>query len=103
VDINYNISGPILSGCYQVKDNLPSGLRAVSNPSKYVSDKDLWYVYQNTGQTISFCATKANNKTIKYYARVVSKGGFLADPAIIQHQKAQNVINFTPAQTVNIH
>ena len=102
ITINYDISGPIQSGCYQVTDHLPSGLRAVTNPARFVSERDTWYLYQNTGQTISFCVRKEFTKPIKYFARVIAKGEYLAEPATIQHQKAKDRLNFTSSQIIKI-
>ena len=102
ITINYDIKGPVKSGCYQVRDHLPSGLRAVTNPTLYVNEKDIWYVYQNTGQTISFCVRTGSGKPIKYFARVAAKGSYVAEPAIIQHQKVKSSLNFTSQSTIEI-
>ncbi len=102
VTINYDIKGPVESGCYQVRDHLPSGLRAVTNPTLYVNEKDIWYVYQNTGQTISFCIRTGFGKSIKYFARVAAKGNYVAEPAIIQHQKVKSSLNYTTQSTIKI-
>jgi hypothetical protein len=37
-----------------------------------------------------------------YYARVISRGNYLAEPAIIQSQEAPESINITPAETIEI-
>lgn len=102
ITLNYDIKGPVESGCYQVRDHLPSGLRAVTNPALYVNEKDIWYVYQNTGQTISFCVRTGSDKPIKYFARVVAKGSYVAEPAIIQHQKVKSSLNFTSQSKIEI-
>jgi hypothetical protein len=103
VTINYTLPNKSFTGCYQVKDNLPTGLRAVNNVPEYRNEKDVWYVYENSGQTVSFCVTKYYTSPIKYFARVVSKGEYIAEPSIIQNPKAVSIINYTSPQTVHIN
>lgn len=79
-----------IPGAYQVVDYLPSGLRAIENNSVY---SDSYYSYGNArrlyptsvdGQKVTFVIYNSNTLPMYYYARVVSKGTYKAEPAIMQ-------------------
>jgi hypothetical protein len=105
ITIDWSVSPAALDGCYQVSDLLPSGLRPVTRLRNWDLVSFQWYPYAVRGQRVSFCVSKdamAHYLPIVYYARVVNKGTFLAEPAIIQSQKAPESINLTPAQTIEV-
>ncbi len=106
VTLHWDLSPAALDSCYQVSDLLPSGLRPVTRFHHWDTVGVLeMYPYAVLGQRVSFCihkGMKAFYRPIVYYARVVSKGTYLAEPAIIQSQKAPESINITPAETIEI-
>jgi len=110
VTLTWSLTSQAVSGCYQVSDLVPSGMRPVMRPYAwdiqglpgYLSD---WtYPYAVEGQRISFCvyASDPYKRPIVYYARVLGKGMYTAEPAIMQSQKAPESIAITPAETVEI-
>jgi len=104
VTINYGFGQKALDGCYQVTDFLPSGLRIVQKPYTHgIRDDKLWYAYDIENQKISFCVGQYYSDPIRYYARVVSKGEFVSENAIIQSLKSTDSLNLTPAGQVDIN
>lgn len=91
-------------GCYQVSDLLPSGLKPITSVYSLGLDyQNIWYPYEINGQKISFCIGKGNkDKTINYYARVVTAGDYKAESALIQSLISPSVYNLSPAGTVLI-
>ncbi len=91
-------------GCYQVTDLLPSGLKPIASVYSYGLDTgNIWYPYEINGQRVSFCVGKGDeNKTINYYARVISAGKFRAESALIQSLISPSVFNLSPAGSVSI-
>ncbi|MEI6728426.1 MAG: alpha-2-macroglobulin family protein [bacterium] len=97
VELNYKIPNTKNTGCVQVTDYLPSGLRAINPQSfgqTYSNDTKLWYPYSIDNNKISFCINSNNKGPIKYLARVTSKGEFKAEATIIQNLEATSQINF---------
>jgi len=105
VTLNYNFGQKVLDGCYQVTDFIPSGMRIVNRSytrTGLYSDSS-WYPYEIKGQKVSFCTSKGNLlKPIKYYARVVSKGEYKAENAIIQSLQSIDSFNISDLQKVKI-
>jgi uncharacterized protein YfaS (alpha-2-macroglobulin family) len=94
-------------GCYRVTDALPSGLKVLTATPWAFSDFDwnenaIWYPYAITGQKVNFCVTKDMKKPIVYSARVVNKGVFTAEGAVIQSEKDPDSTAVSATQTVNI-
>jgi hypothetical protein len=106
VMLDWDIGTAALDGCYQLSDLLPSGLRPVTRFRHWDTvGFQPAYPYAVQGQRVSFCVDKgmkAFYRPIAYFARVVSRGTYLAEPAIIQSQKAPESISITPAETVEI-
>jgi alpha-2-macroglobulin len=88
VQLNYKLGDTPANGCYTISDYLPSGLKPSTQVPNYLSlpdDKNTTYYPSDIdGQKVSFCVTKDTKGAINYYARVISKGEFTADSAIIQ-------------------
>ncbi len=98
VRLNPQFSGNALNGAYQIVDYLPSGLRPIDQESgRYYSNYDSRiYPTEINDQKITFVFDKGmplpttgmlgqtTNKPIYYYARVVSKGIYKAEPALLQ-------------------
>lgn len=114
VRLDPNISQSAIDGQYQVVDYLPSGLKPITRyyerglPSGTYCD-GIWYpsiiednvVYFNIWKEFSAYGG-CPNKTINYYARVVSKGQFKVNPAAIQSLKNLESINISAEQQVII-
>jgi alpha-2-macroglobulin len=75
-----------LNGYYQIIDYLPSGLRPIDQESrKYYSSYDSRiYPTEIKDQKVTFLIDKNVTMPIYYYARVVSKGTYKAEPALLQ-------------------
>ncbi len=104
VTLSYELGAKAEDGCYQVSDLLPSGLRPVTDLwAGGVTDIDVSYPYAVDGQRVSFCAFRqGRQKPIVYYARVIGKGEYTAEPAVIQSQQTPESINFTESMLVEI-
>jgi len=98
------------SGCHEVTDLLPSGLRAVTNErmiyaDEYAEDEGgTRFPYAVEGQRVSFCVSTddPDRAPIVYYARAVSTGQFVAEPAVIQSQRVPGNIAFSQPVAVAI-
>ncbi|MCL5411573.1 MAG: Ig-like domain-containing protein [Patescibacteria group bacterium] len=103
VTLNYGFEYPV-TGCYQISDLLPAGLKFVGKPySRGVETDDNWYPYEVTGQKVNFCVNEYyHNHPIVYYGRVVSKGDFKAEGATIRPPKDLGNLNITESKQVKI-
>jgi hypothetical protein len=104
VVIDYGFGSKALSGCHQITDWLPSGLKIISRPySRGIEGESVWYPYEITNQRASFCVYQSENyRPVAYYARVISTGEYHAESAIIQSLKSVDSFNFSSPQTVTI-
>jgi hypothetical protein len=106
VTIRYSLGATPFDGCYQVTDYLPSGLRLITQPYRRgIQDTNLylWYPYVVEGQKVSFCVTRdPMSKPIVYYARVVSRGEYQVEPAVIQSLRSFEIANLSEPATVTI-
>lgn len=104
VQLTYKLGQKAFDGCYQVTDYLPSGLRPIANlSSRGIKDSEVWYPYEVNGQKVSFCTyRKSRQEPIIYYARVISKGKYLGESAIIQSQKSPTDLNLSQQTEVSI-
>jgi hypothetical protein len=85
-----------LEGAYQVVDYLPSGLRAATNIQSFPFREDGNYPYYPSSiedQKVTFVVWSNFSKKFFYYARVVSKGDYKAEPVIIQSLKSTEILN----------
>lgn len=75
-----------LSGAYQIVDHLPSGLKPFDTTLNYYQEGYGQRIYPSeiNNQDVTFILDKNNKTPIYYYARVVSKGEYKAEPAILQ-------------------
>jgi hypothetical protein len=108
VRLDYEIGPQALDGCYQISDLTPSGLRPISS----ARDPRIWGApdvngnrlspYLVDGQRVSFCAGRIYNAYYPavYYARVVTPGEYVAEPAIIQSQQSAESFSLTGVETV---
>ena len=93
VRLDYLLGPEAEDGCYQLTDILPSGLVPVSQPRSafgyYYPDQDIVYPYAVAGQRVSFCVYRSDqDKTLSYLARVITKGRYVAEPALIEAMTA---------------
>jgi len=106
VTIRYSLGATPFEGCYQVTDYLPSGLRLITQPYRrgiQVQDTNLWYPYAVEGQKVSFCVTRdPMSNPIVYYARVISRGEYQAEPAVVQSLRSFEIANLSEPTTVTI-
>lgn len=75
-----------LDGSYQIVDYLPSGLRPLSQEynSYYGNGSERVYPAEINDQKVTFIVGKNITLPVYYYARVVSKGVYKAEPAMLQ-------------------
>lgn len=81
-----------VTGCYQVSDLLPSGLRPVTARylfGAYYTEvgSDLTFPYAIEGQRVSFCVWPDADgavRPLRYLARAFAPGRYAAEPAVIQ-------------------
>lgn len=82
-------------GCYVVRDHLPGGWQAVvgwgAEQAYRLSDESSnWYPLLVEDGTVSFVSCKytgTQDRTIRYTARVVSRGSYTAEAPVIQHEQ----------------
>jgi len=89
-----------LPGLYWVIDYLPSGLRAVTeiNSEQFRYESCLYRPIIIEEQKITFLTWNPSYRlcsSIYYYARVINKGTFKAEPAIIQSSKNLDDLNIS--------
>jgi len=95
-----------LEGAYQIIDYLPSGLRAVTNlqSAPFNSSYSGYQYYPSNieDQKVTFVIWKNYPKPFFYYARVVSKGKYKAEPALIQSLKSLESMNISKEASITI-
>ena len=97
VELSYKLPKTKNTGCVQITDYLPSGLRVITPQSfgeAYNFETKLWYPYFVDNQMVSFCVNANNSGPIRYLARVVNKGEFKAEAPLIQNTEATGETNF---------
>jgi len=114
VRLDPNIAQSAIDGSYQVIDYLPSGLRPITRvyekgllggsecdpiwyPAKIIDNSIYFNIYKEFDKT-----KNCSNRTVNYYARVVSKGSYKVNPAIIQSLKDLNSLNLSPSGSIEI-
>lgn len=112
VRLDPNIAASAIDGAYQVIDYLPSGLKPVTRIyeqglSVETECDPIWYPTKIIDNIVYFRIDKGFegrcvNKTINYYARVVSRGSFTANPAIIQSLKDLESLNISSRDIIEI-
>jgi hypothetical protein len=96
ISITYKLGPQAVDGCYQVSDLLPSGLKPITREYEWGITGTTSYPYAIEGQRVSFCVYKQGRQwPLIYYARVIGKGTYVVEPAVIQSQKAPESINLT--------
>jgi uncharacterized protein YfaS (alpha-2-macroglobulin family) len=105
VVITWDAGKQALDGAYQITDFLPSGLKPIDNPSSMgvnPGSNEISYT-ESDGQKVTFYVGKDyKDKTLTYYARVISPGTYKAESAIIQSVSSKESMNFSDTGTIVI-
>ena len=96
-----------LKGRYQVIDHLPSGLRAVTRLNVIQSKEGdcVRYPARIEDQTVTFLDWNpkfGSCSALSYYARVVTKGEYEAEPVLIQSAKSSQSLNVSAPDRISI-
>lgn len=104
VRLNPHFGANALKGSYQIVDYLPSGLRPIDQESsRYYSSYDSRvYPTEINDQKVTFVVGKDVNLPIYYQARVVSKGTYKAEPALLQSLKSLDSVTISNEDTITI-
>lgn len=105
IDLASSFAPNSLEGSYQVVDYLPSGLRAVTNIQTTPFRQDEQYPRYPSSiedQKITFVVWKNFTRPFFYYARVVSKGDYKAEPALIQSLRSAESSNISGEANITI-
>ncbi|MFA6553822.1 MAG: hypothetical protein WCT27_05340, partial [Patescibacteria group bacterium] len=88
---------------YQITDYLPAGLKVLSYTyNRLINyDPNLVYPYEINKQAVKFWSGKPS-RAMHYYATVVSKGNFTAEPTVIKGFKVPTSQAFGQTATVTI-
>ncbi|MDO8686095.1 MAG: alpha-2-macroglobulin family protein, partial [Clostridiales bacterium] len=107
VELSWEMGAKALDGTYEITDFLPSGLKAIENTVNYKTDSSGNYYYGRIdGQKIRFYVynshEKTANRTLWYYARVISSGIYKADGTLIQSVSSRVSLNTGNTDMVEI-
>lgn len=91
-----SIDSSTATGTYQIVDFLPSGLRAIER-SMFSSDPCTQGPLEVDGQRVTLWAPNSQCSEIHYYARTVTPGDYLAEPAVLQHVESGEVWGWSDA------
>lgn len=92
-----------LNGSYQITDYAPSGLRPVDRAGvRYYDYYGRIYPSEINDQKVTFIVDKNNTLPVYYYARVVSKGTYKAEPALMQSVRNLESATISNAQNIII-
>lgn len=102
VDITPKVSKDVTDRQFFITDELPSGFVLVTNPWNHgLPDSYVEYPIEVDGQRVTFWSD--GSRAIHYYARVFAPGGYAAEPVLIQGQSSRDLVNYSGAQTLEIH
>ena len=98
---------------YEITDVVPSGLSVLTSNSWLSQDYQLVegacvdYPWQIDGQRVSYFAnpdtnTSCGKRTFVYYARVVTPGTYVAEPAYIRSTRTPDMNNHSDASSITI-
>ena len=83
----------------------PSRTKPVKSVQPPVSDEELLIAYAQTGQRVMFCAeptAKTRTVRLRYYARVITPGTYIWEPAIVESRTDPDRAALTPMGKVTI-
>lgn len=103
VELRPSFTARAIDGCYEVTDNLPGGWQPILN-APYMYDLTSWYPYEFGNGSVSFmiCGTRDSTRVIRYLARVVTRGSYTAEAALIQHNQYPSISAVSQDQPVTI-
>ncbi len=98
-----SINSKAIDNEYQIVDYLPAGLKVLSYAyNRLINyDPNLAYPYEINGQAIKFWSGKPARE-MHYYATVISKGSFTAEPTLIRGFKVPTSKAFGQSESVTI-
>jgi hypothetical protein len=93
-----------LEGNYEIIDHLPSGLRPVGEVwgVNYDTYEMKVYPVEINDQKVAFVFDKTITKPIYYYARVVTKGTYKAEPAVLESMQSLEEIAISNEDIIKI-
>lgn len=105
VVITWNAASKALDGMYQITDYLPSGLKPIDNPISMGIDprsNDFNYMEADEQKVTFFVNKDYKDKTLTYYARVISPGTYTAESTIIQSVSSKESMSMSTTSTIEI-
>ena len=112
VDLQVRFAARAATGCRQVTDLVPSGLAPLGMMAQWPDDDeeddpsiDVELPYEQTGQRVFFCAEptrKDRTVDLRYYARVVTPGRYVWEPALAQTTGVSQRATLTASGTITI-
>ena len=113
VDLTVRFGPNAPSGCRLVTDLVPSGLIAAASPEQWgynpdeavPAGREVSWPFALTAQRVSFCAeTDTTDRVVdlRYYARVITTGTYIWEPAITESQSEVNRAAVTEETSVEI-
>lgn len=102
IDLQPRVAAGVVDKEFFVIDNLPSGLVLLSKPwdRGLGTDERFNYPLEVNGQRITFYSD--GSRSFYYYARVLTAGGYAAEPAILQGQNSRDLFNYSGGQSLEI-
>ena len=92
------------SGCYTIRDHVPAGLAPLVSVYPYYYAETGWYPSEVDGNAVSFivCRGSGERLPLTYRARVVARGSYLGEPAVLQSIDSPSVAALSGSETVTI-
>jgi uncharacterized protein YfaS (alpha-2-macroglobulin family) len=112
VDLNVTFGPKATPGCHDVTDLVPSGLTPVGSTAAWPDSgggeaPDVAYVtpYEQSATSVRFCAdvNSVAGRSLRYYARAITPGTYLWEPAVIESTTQSGHASLTGAGTLTIH
>ena len=113
VDLHVSYRNLAAKGCHDVVELVPSGLTPVGPSAAWVDPNtersayvDAYGPYDQSASTVRFCAspdTSFPDQTLRYFARVITPGTYVWEPAIVQSVSQTGRAALTPATSITIH
>lgn len=109
VDLKYDFDTKAPLGCYNITDEIPSGMTYLDNPNNYdLAIGQRGTLYPEKANIVKGCASNSpwwkqyTNNTSTYFIRVTAAGKFAQEPAIIQSSIDPSIFQKTPEEYVTV-
>ncbi|HEV8546638.1 MAG TPA: Ig-like domain-containing protein [Candidatus Limnocylindrales bacterium] len=111
IDLTVSFGPQAADGCRQVTELVPSGLLTVSSLAAWIDPDseeplpDTGPPYAEAGQRVFFCAEPTGTSReahLRYYARVVTPGDYVWEPAVVDSQAGPDHAAVTPQIVIKI-